>query len=140
MNQPSARLALRTCILVSAFLTLVALAVSLADDSLLPKELAEWKAAQETEDDAAAMIVGLVLVMPLIAALIASMVGLFMFKKWGAWLYLGVSLLGALFMLIGPNVESGLSAFLSDLDTFVVGITLGIAFFSRALEPDEVTY
>ena len=108
--------------------------------ALLPKELAEWKAAQETEDDAAAMIVGLVLVMPLIAALIASMVGLFMFKKWGAWLYLGVSLLGALFMLIGPNVESGLSAFLSDLDTFVVGITLGIAFFSKALEPDEQTY
>lgn len=140
MNQPSARLALRTCILVSAFLTLVALAVSLADDSLLPKELAEWKAAQGTEDDAAAAIVGLVLVMPLLAALIASMVGLFMFKKWGAWLYLGVSLLGALFMLMEPNVESGLSAFLSDLDTFVVGITLGIAFFSKALEPDEQTY
>lgn len=140
MNQQTARLALRTCILVSAFLTLVALAVALADDSLLPKELAEWKAAQETEDDAAAMIVGLVLVMPLIAALIASMVGLFMFKKWGAWLYLGVSLLGALLMLIEPNVESGLSAFLSDLDTFVVGITLGIAFFSKALEPDEPNY
>lgn len=140
MNQQTARLALRAFILISAFLTMVYLAVSLADDSLLPKELAEWKAAQETEEDAAAAIVGLVLVMPLIAALIASMVGLFMFKKWGAWLYLGVSLLGALFMLIEPNVESGLSAFLSDLDTFVVGIILGIAFFSRALEPDEPTY
>jgi hypothetical protein len=139
MNQQTARLALRAFILISAFLTMVYLAVSLADDSLLPKELAEWKAAQETEEDAAAAIVGLVLVMPLIAALIASMVGLFMFKKWGAWLYLGVSLLGALFMLIEPNVESGVAAFFSDLDTLAGGIILGIAFFSNALEPDQAS-
>jgi hypothetical protein len=139
MNQQTARLALRTCILISAFLTLVALAVALADDSLLPKELAEWKAAQET-DDAAAMIVALVLVMPLIAAHFAGLVGLFMFKKWGAWVCLGFYGVGSLFLLAEPNVESGLSAFLSEFDTLVVGIILGIAFFSKALEPDEVTY
>lgn len=140
MNQQTARLALRAFILISAFLTFVYLAVSSADDSLLPKELAEWKAAQETDADDATAIVALVLALPLFGFLIASMVGLFMFKKWGAWLYLGVSLLGSLFMLMEPNVESGLSAFLSDLDTCVVGIILGIAFFSKALEPDEVTY
>lgn len=138
MNQQTARLALRAFILISAFLTFVCLAVSLADDSLLPKELAEWKATQEADD--AATIMTLVLGLPLIGALIASMVGLFMFKKWGAWLFLGQTLLGSLFTLTEPSVESGLTFFVSDLDTCVIGIILGIAFFSKALEPDEVTY
>jgi hypothetical protein len=138
MNQQAARLALRAFILISVFLTFVYLAVSLADDSLLPKELAEWKAAQETEDDAAA-IIALVLGLPALIALIASLVGLFMFKKWAAWLYLALSAFFTLFILAEPTVESGLSAFLSDLDTCVGGIILGIAFFSKALEPDELT-
>ncbi len=140
MNQQSARLALRSCILISVFLGLVHLAVSQADASLLPKELAEWKVAQEADADDATAIAALVLVMPLIAALIASMVGLFMFKKWGAWLYLGLCLLGSLVLLIEPSVESGLSAFFSDLDSYLGGAIVGIAFFSKALEPDEVTY
>lgn len=140
MNQQSARLALRSCILISVFLGLVHLAVSQADASLLPKELAEWKVAQEADADDATAIAALVLVMPLIAALIASMVGLFMFKKWGAWLYLGLCLLGSLVLLIEPSVESGVSAFFSDLDSYLGGAIVGIAFFSKALEPDEVTY
>jgi hypothetical protein len=139
MTQQSARLALRACILISVFLTLIYFAVSLADESLLPKELAEWKASQEQDDDAA-VIVALVLALPALAALIASLVGLFMFKKWAAWLYLGISVLFALFLLVEPTVESGLTAFISDLDSCLVGVILGIAFFSRALEPDEVTY
>lgn len=139
MNQQAARLALRAFILISVFLTFVYLAVSLADDSLLPKELAEWKAAQETEDDAAA-IIALVLGLPVLIALIASLVGLFMFKKWAAWLYLALSAFFTLFILTEPTVESGLSAFISDLGSCLGGVILGIAFFSKALEPDEVTY
>jgi hypothetical protein len=137
MDQKTARFGLRACILISVFLTLVYFAVSLAEESLLPKELAEWKAAQETADDVT-MLLGVVLVMPLIAALIASLVGLFMLKKWAAWLYLVLILLGSLLMLIEPSVESGLSAFFSDLDTVLGGVILGIAFFSSALEPDQV--
>jgi hypothetical protein len=136
MDQKTARFGLRAIILISAFVGLIGLAVALADDSLLPKELADWKAAQETDDDATA-IIGLILIMPLIAALLASLVGMFMFKKWGGWLYLGLSLLGALLMLIEPSVESGLSAFFSDVDTCLGGVILGIAFFSSALEPDQ---
>ena len=136
MDQKTARFGLRAIILISAFMGLIGLAVALADDSLLPKELADWKAAQETDDDATA-IIGLVLIMPLVAALVASLVGLFMFKKWAGWLYLGLSLLGSLFMLIEPSVESGLSAFFSDVDTCLGGVILGIAFFSSALEPDQ---
>lgn len=136
MDQKTARFGLRTIVLISAFMGLIGLAVALADDSLLPKELADWKAAQEAEDDATA-IIGLVLVMPLIAALVVSLVGMFMFKKWAAWLYLGLSLLGSLLMLIEPSVESGLSAFFSDVDTCLGGVILGIAFFSSALEPDQ---
>lgn len=139
MTQQAARLALRAFILISVFLTFVYLAVSLADDSLLPKELAEWKAAQETEDDAAA-IIALVLGLPVLITLIASLVGLFMFKKWAAWLYLALSAFFTLFILTEPTVESGLSAFVSDLGSCLGGVILGIAFFSKALEPDEVTY
>jgi hypothetical protein len=136
MDQKTARFGLRAIILISVFIGLIGLAVAMADDSLLPKELADWKAAQETDDDATA-IIGLVLIMPLIAALVASLVGMFMFKKWAGWLYLGLSLLGSLLMLIEPSVESGLSAFFSDVDTCLGGVILGIAFFSSALEPDQ---
>lgn len=136
MNQQISRVALRAFILFWIFLCLVRVAVSFADNSLLPKELADWKASQETDDDAA--VIGfLIFVLPLMAALIASLAGLFMFKKWGAWLYLALSLLGSLSMLIEPIVESGLSACFSELLSCLAGVIIGVAFFSKALEPDE---
>lgn len=77
---------------------MVAIAVAMADESLLPKELAEWKASQEMAEEEGAIVVGLILVMPLVVAWIAGLVGMFMFHKWGAWLTLGVSLLASLFL------------------------------------------
>jgi urea transporter len=111
----------------------------LAGDSFLPKELADWQAAQETEEEGA-LLLGLVLIFPLIIAWVASLVGLFLFQKWAAWLYLAGAVLGSIFLLLDPRVESGVAAFFSDLDTLAGGLILGIAFFSKALEPDEVTY
>ena len=139
MNQQSARFGLRAIILLSAFIGVVAIAVAMADESLLPKELAEWKASQEVAEEGA-IVVGLILVLPLVVAWIAGLVGMFMFHKWGAWLTLGASLLASLFLLVEPNVESGLSYFFSDLGSTLNGATLGIAFFSKALEPDEPNY
>ena len=139
MNQQHSRLALRILILASAFFFFVGLVIVLAGDSFLPKELADWQAAQETEEDGA-LLLGLVLIFPLIIAWVASSVGLFLFQKWAAWLYLAFAVLGSIFLLLEPNVESGVSAFFSYLDALAGGIILGIAFFSKALEPDEVTY
>lgn len=139
MNQQHSRLALRILILASAFFFFVGLVIVMAGDSFLPKELADWQAAQETEEDGA-LLLGLVLIFPLIIAWVASSVGLFLFQKWAAWLYLAFAVLGSIFLLLEPNVESGVSAFFSYLDALAGGIILGIAFFSKALEPDEVTY
>ena len=139
MNQQHSRLALRILILASAFFFFVGLVIVLAGDSFLPKELADWQAAQETEEDGA-LLLGLVLIFPLIIAWVASSVGLFLFQKWAAWLYLAFAVLGSIFLLLEPNVESGVAAFFSYLDALAGGIILGIAFFSKALEPDEVTY
>lgn len=139
MNQQHSRLALRILILASAFFFFVGLVIVMAGDSFLPKELADWQAAQETEEDGA-FLLGLVLIFPLIIAWVASSVGLFLFQKWAAWLYLAFAVLGSIFLLLEPNVESGVSAFFSYLDALAGGIILGIAFFSKALEPDEVTY
>ena len=136
MNQQHSRLALRILVLASAFFFFVGLVIGLAGDSFLPKELADWQAAQETDEEGA-LLLGLVLIFPLIIAWVASMVGLFLFQKWAAWLYLAGAVLGSIFLLLEPNVESGVSAFFSGLDTLAEGIILGIAFFSGALEPDQ---
>jgi hypothetical protein len=110
--------------------------ISLDGDGFLPKELADWQAAQQAEEQGA-LILGFILILSLNAALLASLVGLFLFQKWAAWLYLAGAVLGSIFLLLEPNVESGVSAFFSDLDTLVGGIILGIAFFSNALDPDQ---
>jgi urea transporter len=136
MNQQHSRLALRILVLASAFFFFVIMVIALAGDSFLPKELADWQAAQETEDEGA-WLLGLVLIFPLIIAWVASSVGLFLFQKWAAWLYLASAVLTSIFLLLEPNVESGVSAFFSGLDTLAEGIILGIAFFSNALEPDQ---
>lgn len=138
MNQQHSRLALRILILASAFFGFVSVVIGLAGDSFLPKELADWQAAQETEEEGA-LLLGLVLIFPLIIAWVASSVGLFLFQKWAAWLYLAFAVLGSIFLLLEPNVESGVSAFFSYLDALAGGIILGIAFFSNALEPDQAS-
>jgi hypothetical protein len=136
MNQQHSRLALRILVVASIFFAFIGMIISLAGDGFLPKELADWKAAQETEDEGA-MLVGFLLISPLIIAIVASLVGLFLYQKWAAWLFLGISVLGTMLMLLEPTVESGISAFFTDLDTTLGGVILGIAFFSNALEPDQ---
>jgi urea transporter len=138
MNQQHSRLALRILILGSVFFGFVSLVIAFAGDGFLPKELVDWQAAQETEEEGA-LLLGLVLIFPLIIAWVASLVGLFLFQKWAAWLYLAGAVLGSIFLLLEPNVESGVSAFFSELDTLVGGIILGIAFFSNALDPDQAS-
>jgi urea transporter len=138
VSQQNARLALRILILGSVFFGFVSLVIAFAGDGFLPKELVDWQAAQETEEEGA-LLLGLVLIFPLIIAWVASLVGLFLFQKWAAWLYLAGAVLGSIFLLLEPNVESGVSAFFSDLDTLVGGIILGIAFFSNALDPDQAS-
>jgi hypothetical protein len=138
MNQQNSRLALRILILGSVFFGFVSLVIAFAGDGFLPKELVDWQAAQETEEEGA-LLLGLVLIFPLIIAWVASLVGLFLFQKWAAWLYLAGAVLGSIFLLLEPNVESGVSAFFSELDTLVGGIILGIAFFSNALDPDQAS-
>ena len=139
MNQQHSRLALRILILASAFFGFVSVVIGLAGDSFLPKELADWQAAQETEEEGA-LLLGLVLIFPLIIAWVASVVGLFLFQTWAAWLYLAGAVLGSIFLRLDPRVESGVAAFFSDVDTLAGGLILGIAFFSKAREPDEMTY
>lgn len=135
MNQQHPRLALRILIVASVFFGLIGILISLAGDGFLPKELADWKAAQETDEGA--MLVGLLLISPLLIAMAASLVGLFLYQKWAAWLFLAITVLCAMLILLEPTVESGISSFFTDLDTTLGGVILGIAFFSNALEPDQ---
>ncbi len=136
MNQQSARMALRAALLLSAFLAVIGTVIYVAGDGLLPKELADWKAAQEGAEEGKEVILFL-LAVPIIGLLVASYAGMFMFKKWAAWLYLGLELVGCLLNLQGPNVESGLAAFISTTETLLAGAILGLAFFSSAFEPDQ---
>ena len=129
-------MALRAALLLSAFLAVIGMVIYVAGDGLLPKELADWKAGQDGADEGNAVILFL-LAVPLIGLLVASYAGMFMYKKWAAWLYLVLELVGCLLNLQGPNVESGLAALISETHTLLAGAILGLAFFSSALEPDQ---
>ncbi len=136
MNQQHSRLALRILILGSVFFGFVSLVIALAGDGFLPKELADWQAAQEPAEEGAVLL-AFVLISPLVIAWVASLVGLFLFQKWAAWLYFAITVLGSVFMLLDPTVESGIASFFSYLEAHVGGAILGIAFFSNALDPDH---
>lgn len=66
-----------------------------------------------------------------LAIMIVGLVGLFMLKRWGRALSLGITVLGfPLYLLAGPTLLSPLEAILTDASTLVWGACLALAYYS----------
>ena len=66
-----------------------------------------------------------------LAITIAGYVGLFLLKRWGRTLSLGITLLGLpLYLLTGPTLMSLFEAMLSDTSLMVWGACLALAYYS----------
>jgi hypothetical protein len=66
-----------------------------------------------------------------------SMVGLFCYQRWAAWMMAVVIAVFSIQMLFSPTVEPGILSLLGSLSDVVTGLVLGAAFFTNALESGE---
>ena len=79
-----------------------------------------------------------VIVIALVAYLIAS-AGLLLYKGWGRWLYLYSTIVGFVVgPLLGATINPPFAGTLDDLCTALIGVTIGIIYFSDARKFFEV--
>jgi len=73
-----------------------------------------------------------IILIALVAYLISS-VGLLFYKGWGRWLYLYSNIVGFVIgPLLGPMINPPFAGTLDDLSTALVGLTIGVIYFSDA--------
>ena len=73
-----------------------------------------------------------VIVIALVAYLISS-AGLLLYKGWGRWLYLYSNIVGFVVgPLLGTTINPPFAGTLDDLSTALVGLTIGVIYFSDA--------
>ena len=69
-----------------------------------------------------------------LAVFFVSMVGLFCYQRWAAWLMAVVIAVFSIQLLFSPTVEPGILSYLGSLSDILTGLVLGIAFFTDALQ------
>ena len=80
-------------------------------------------------------IISLAILLPWLAAALAGVVGLFLFKPWGRTLSLYSTVLGVfLIPFLGPVVSSGVAFSLDEVAITLWGATLALAYFSPVAE------
>ncbi len=131
---------LRFAVIAEIVLILVAIPVSYWADRLLPDEVL---ALEQNQSNAFAGIdsisfgMRIVLAFGALVALgvwIASITGLLMLKRWGAWLYLiTVFLALPAYFIMGFDVLHPIDHVLGDLLRLFPGFIIGLAFFSDAI-------
>ncbi len=120
----------RVFLIASAILSIAAVATVFLPDGYSPA-LAEAYANEPLpwlfEREGVAIGVGIAA----LAIMIVGWVGLFMLKRWGRALSLGITVLGfPLYLLAGPTLLSPLEAMLTDASTLVWGACLALAYYS----------
>ena len=120
----------RVFLIVSTLLAIAAVATVFLPDGYSPA-LAEAYANEPLpalfENEWLAISVGITA----LAIMIVGWVGLFMLKRWGRTVSLGITVLGfPLYLLAGPTLLSPLEAMLTDASTLVWGACLALAYYS----------
>ena len=133
MEKSKLRLILRVSLLALFALLVLSIGIAIVSDKLLPEELAEWHRRNNATDFGFADILGLLFWAFGLLLIFVSMVGLFFYQRWAAWMFLGVILLFSLQVLFSPTVEPGLLSYLGGWSDVLTGLVLGLAFFSDAL-------
>ena len=120
----------RVYLIASTLLGIAAVATVFLPDGYSPA-LAEAYANEPLpwlyENDAVAIGVGAAA----LAITIVAFVGLFLLKRWGRALSLGITVLFLpLYLLTGPTLSSPIEAMLTDASTLVWGVCLALAYYS----------
>ncbi|MFT3670424.1 MAG: hypothetical protein QM795_18050 [Pseudoxanthomonas sp.] len=130
MPLPTTIARFRVFLIASAVLSFAAVATVFLPDGYSPA-LAEAYANEPLpalfENEGLAIGLGITA----LAIMIVGWVGLFMLKRWGRALSLGITVLGfPLYLLAGPTLLSPLEAMLTDASTLVWGACLALAYYS----------
>jgi Zn-dependent protease with chaperone function len=133
MDKSKARLVLRTCILALFALIVLCIGLAVLSDKLLPTELAEWHQRNAGDDFGFADVFALLFWGLGLLLFFVSMIGLFFYQRWAAWLMLAVMLVFSLQVIFSPSVEPGLLTFVGSWSDVMTGLVLGLAFFTDAL-------
>ena len=134
MEKSKLRLILRVSLLALFALLVLSIGLAIVSDKLLPEELAEWHRRNNATDFGFADILGLLFWGAGLGLLFISLVGLFCYQRWAAWMFLGVNLVFSLQVLFSPTVEPGVLSYLGGWSDGLTGLVVGLAFFTEALE------
>lgn len=123
----NAQLAMRTCIVLSWVFFIMGVTLSVAfEDSI----------SGGVEEGLIGGNAGVALYIALTGVAIVASVGLFKLKLWAAKLcIITVFVFTALLSFVGVNVEVGLITAVDSIGNILIGMVLGLAFFSDALKP-----
>ena len=86
MDKSKARFVLRTCILALFALIVLCIGLAFLSDKLLPTELAEWHQRNAGDDFGFADVFALLFWGGGLFLFLVSMIGLFFYQRWAAWL------------------------------------------------------
>jgi hypothetical protein len=135
MDKSKARLVLRFLLVALFGLIVLSIGLAFVADKLLPEALADWMRQENGGEFGVADIFGLLFWGAGIFLFLISMVGLFCYQRWAAWMMAVVVAVFSLQLLASPTVEPGILSLLGSLSDVITGLVLGAAFFTDALEP-----
>lgn len=137
MDKSKARLILRFLLVALFGLIVLSVGIAFVADKLLPDPLAEWVHQQNDGDFDFADILGLLFWGGGLFLFFVSMVGLFCYQRWAAWMMAVVIAVFSVQLLFSPTVEPGLLSLMGSVSDVLTGLVLGIAFFSDALQAGD---
>ena len=137
MDKSKARLILRVLLVALFGLLVLSIGLAFVADKLLPEALADWVRQENGGEFEVADIFGLLFWGAGIFLFLVSMVGLFCYQRWAAWLMAVVIAVFSVQLLFSPTVEPGILSLLGSLSDVLTGLLLGLAFFTDALQSGE---
>jgi hypothetical protein len=133
----------RWLVTASVVITILGLVVSFAGESSLPAPLRDYLALESrSEADLTASDVALVVVgIPLLVALVVSIIGLYCFWRFARPLTVIAWIVGLILQVfVGPTVDSGLATSLYELAAILTGIILAVIYITPAKAWFEKTH
>jgi hypothetical protein len=134
MDKSKARLVLRFLLVALFGLIMLSIGLAFVADKLLPEALADWVKQENSGEIGVADIIGLLFWGAGLFLFFVSMLGLFCYQRWAAWLMAGVIAVFSIQLLFSPTVEPGILSLLGSLSDVLTGLVLGLAFFTDALQ------
>ena len=137
MDKSKSRLILRVLLVALFGVIVLSIGIAFVADKLLPEALADWVHQENSGEIGVADVFGLLFWGAGLFLFFVSMVGLFCYQRWAAWMMAVVIAVFSIQLLFSPTVEPGILSLLGSLSDVLTGLVLGVAFFTDALQAGE---